>query len=36
MGRMSALAIALYPLRFLYAEMTDVDAKEKENPMRTP
>ena len=36
MGRMLALAVSLSPLRFLYAEMADVDAKERENPMRIP
>lgn len=36
MGRVLALVVALSPLRFLYAEMTDVDAKERENPMRIP
>jgi hypothetical protein len=33
---MLALAVSLSPLRFLYAEMADVDAKERENPMRIP
>ena len=36
MGRESTLATALSSIRFLYAEMADVVAKERENPMRMP
>ena len=36
MGRRLALVVALSSVRLLYVEMTDVVAKDREKPMRTP